>query len=95
MSSSSPHARHLLVQGRVQGVFFRASTRDRARDAGVVGWVRNLPDGRVEAHLEGSPDAVEQVEAWVRDGGPRDAVVEQVQAEDVAPEHAEDFTIVR
>ena len=95
MSSSSPHARHLLVRGRVQGVFFRASTRDRARAAGVVGWVRNLPDGRVEAHLEGAPDAVEQVEAWVRDGGPRDAVVEQVEAQDVAAEHAEDFTIAR
>ncbi len=91
----SSAARHLLVRGRVQGVFFRASTRDRARRAGVAGWVRNLPDGRVEAHLQGPADAVEQVEAWVRDGGPRDATVEDVEAEDVAPVDVEGFTIER
>lgn len=88
-------ARRLVVTGRVQGVFFRASTRDRARDAGVAGWVRNRPDGAVEAHLEGPSDAVEAVETWVREGGPRDAVVEDVLVEDVDPEDAEGFAVRR
>lgn len=88
-------ARRLVVTGRVQGVFFRASTRDRARDAGVDGWVRNRPDGSVEAHLQGPTEAVEAVEAWVRDGGPRDAVVDGVEAHDVDPTEGEGFTIVR
>ena len=88
-------ARRLVVTGRVQGVFFRASTRDRARDAGVAGWVRNRPDGSVEAHLQGPSDAVEAVEGWVRDGGPRDAVVDHVEAEDVAPEDHDRFRIER
>ena len=86
-------AHHLVVTGRVQGVFFRASTRDRAREAGVAGWVRNTPDGRVEAHLEGPAAAVEQVESWIRSGGPRDAVVDHVEVEDVAPNGAATFTV--
>lgn len=88
-------ARRLVVSGRVQGVFFRASTRDRARQAGVGGWVRNRPDGAVEAHLEGPADAVEQVESWVRAGGPSGAVVDAVEVEDVAPTGAREFGIVR
>lgn len=88
-------ARRLVVAGRVQGVFFRASTRDRARDAGVVGWVRNRPDGAVEAHLEGSAEAVEQVEGWIRDGGPPGAIVDDVTTEQVAPTGAASFSIQR
>ena len=88
-------ARRLVVTGRVQGVFFRASTRDRARDTGVVGWVRNLPDGRVEAHLQGRDEAVTAVEDWIRAGGPRDAVVDHVEAEDVPAEDHDGFTVVR
>lgn len=88
-------ARHLTVTGRVQGVFFRASTRDRAREAGVVGWVRNRPDGAVEAQLEGPVDAVEAVETWIRAGGPRDAVVDAVEADEVDPSGAQEFRIAR
>lgn len=88
-------ARHLVVTGRVQGVFFRASTRDRARDGGVAGWVRNRPDGAVEAHVEGPEDAVERLERWIRNGGPPDATVEDVAAEEVAPTGATSFTIAR
>lgn len=88
-------ARRVVVTGRVQGVFFRASTRDRARAAGVVGWVRNRPDGAVEAHLEGSAQAVEQVEGWIREGGPSDAVVDDVSTQEVAPTDAAAFTISR
>jgi acylphosphatase len=82
---SPPVARRLLVQGRVQGVFFRASTARRAEAAGVVGWVRNLPDGRVEAWVEGPRDAVDDVERWIRGGGPPAARVDGVVAADVEP----------
>jgi len=50
---------HVFVSGRVQGVFYRATTRDEARDRGVDGWVRNLDDGRVEAVFEGPKSAVD------------------------------------
>ncbi len=60
----------LLVSGRVQGVFFRAHTQEEARRLGLTGWVRNLPDGRVEALAEGPRDALEALLAWARVGPP-------------------------
>lgn len=88
-------ARHLAAQGRVQGVFFRASARDVARQHGVVGWVRNRADGAVEMHLQGSEDAVDAVEQWVRDGGPPDARVEQVEVEPAEPISSDTFQVTR
>lgn len=61
-------ARHAVVSGRVQGVFFRDSCARRARAEGVAGWVRNRPDGRVEAWFEGLPQAVEKLLTWCRQG---------------------------
>ena len=61
---------HVFVSGRVQGVYFRASTRDTAREHGVDGWVRNLDDGRVEAVFEGAPDVVETLVEWCETGSP-------------------------
>ncbi len=61
---------HVLIAGRVQGVFFRASTRDEARARGLNGWVRNLADGRVEALFEGDKPVVENMLAWCRQGPP-------------------------
>ena len=62
---------HLLVRGKVQGVFFRANMRSLALELGVKGWVRNLPDGRsVEAVLEGERSAVERVICWALRGPP-------------------------
>jgi acylphosphatase len=67
----------VFVSGRVQGVFFRGTTQDRARALGVRGYVRNLPDGRVEALFEGEQSAVEAAVAFVREGPPH-AHVEHV-----------------
>ena len=60
----------VLISGRVQGVFFRAYTRDAALQAGLTGWVRNLADGRVEAVFEGDADPVDRMIAWCRQGSP-------------------------
>jgi acylphosphatase len=66
------------VEGRVQGVFFRTETRDRARSRGLDGWVRNAPDGSVEAVFEGARDAVESLVRWCGEG-PRGAHVDDVR----------------
>ena len=63
--------RHVVVSGRVQGVFYRASLEREAHAAGVAGWVRNRDDGTVEAVLEGERAAVERVLAWCHQGPPR------------------------
>ncbi|GGI09299.1 acylphosphatase [Egicoccus halophilus] len=88
-------ARRLTVHGRVQGVFFRVSTQRRARGAGVRGWVANRPDGAVEAWLEGPPDAVDAIEAWVRTGGPPAAEVTEVEVEPVDPAGLDGFVVRR
>jgi acylphosphatase len=86
-------ARHLVVHGRVQGVFFRDTTRRTAQAAGVAGWVRNAPDGTVEMRLEGPSSGVERVASWVRAGGPPRATVERVDETDVVPEGHEQFVV--
>jgi acylphosphatase len=70
-----------LVSGRVQGVFFRGATQARMRELGVRGWVRNLPDGRVEAVLEGDEAQLAEALAFLR-RGPRGASVEGVELHD-------------
>ena len=75
-------ARRVRVSGRVQGVFFRDSTRRRAESRGVAGWVRNCPDGTVEAWFEGPEDAVGAMVEWAR-SGPRGASVERMDIEEV------------
>jgi len=68
---------HVTIDGRVQGVNFRAATREQARSTGVEGWVRNLDDGRVEAVFEGPAAAVRRMITWCY-GGPRPARVDRV-----------------
>jgi acylphosphatase len=72
------------VRGRVQGVFFRADARARAESLGVAGWIRNLPDGRVEAVFEGEDEQVESMVEWCR-RGPAGAEVEEVHVEREEP----------
>lgn len=61
---------HVFVSGRVQGVYYRANTRDAARARTLDGWVRNLEDGRVEAVFEGDPEDVESMIEWCHTGSP-------------------------
>ena len=70
-------ARRFVISGRVQGVGFRYFTQEWALREGVTGWVRNLPDGRVEAHVEGEAESVTRVERALR-SGPRGARVQTV-----------------
>ena len=65
---------HVFVSGRVQGVFFRQTTQQQAESHGVTGWVKNSPDGRIEAVFEGEEDAVRALVAFCKKG-PRDAMV--------------------
>jgi acylphosphatase len=87
-------AARFLVEGKVQGVFFRASTRERALRLGLSGWVRNLDDGRVEVLAAGSADALEALAQWLQ-GGPPAARVDVVVRQDVDGSAAGDdgFTI--
>ncbi len=73
-----------FVSGRVQGVFFRASTRDIAQAMGLEGYARNLDDGRVEVLAQGSEEAIEALRAWLHEGPPQ-ARVEQVERESALP----------
>jgi acylphosphatase len=82
----------VTVSGRVQGVYFRDTCRRVAREHGVTGWVRNLPDGRVEAVFEGQPDAVGRLVDWAR-RGPRLAVVDEVVVQAEQPQGLGDFLI--
>ena len=82
----------VLVSGRVQGVYFRGTCRQLAVRRGVRGWVRNLPDGRVEAVFEGQPDDVQHLVDWARHG-PRAAVVADVSVQPEPPEGLGAFQI--
>jgi acylphosphatase len=82
----------VLISGRVQGVFFRDTCRRLAERSGVAGWVRNLPDGRVEAVFEGPLGDVQYLVDWAR-RGPRAAVVEDVSVQTEPPEGLGAFQI--
>jgi acylphosphatase len=71
---------HIFVSGRVQGVFYRDSTRRWASSKGLKGWVRNLPDGRVEALVEGDEDSIETLIRQMRDGPPM-ARIDNIEVE--------------
>ena len=80
------------VSGRVQGVAFRWEAQHAAQGFGVTGWVRNEPDGSVVAHVEGEPDAVNDMVVWLR-AGPPAARVTNVAVRDAAPTGADSFEI--
>ena len=84
--------RRVVVHGLVQGVFFRDTVRRHAQSHGMAGWVRNNPDGTVEAVFEGEPEAVERLVAFVHDG-PSGAIVERVDVVDEEDEGLSGFAI--
>jgi acylphosphatase len=84
--------KRVVVYGRVQGVFFRDTVRRLAAREGVSGWVRNRPDGAVEAVFEGGPDSVERLVRFCREG-PRGAQVERVEAFDEEPDGIRGFVV--
>jgi acylphosphatase len=83
---------HVRVRGRVQGVFFRAEARERARSLDIDGWVTNAPDGSVEAVLEGDRERVESLVRWFR-RGPSRAAVEDVEVSWDQPRGELGFTV--
>ena len=87
-------AARFVVSGKVQGVFFRASTRDRAQALGLRGFAKNLPDGRVEVLVAGDDAAIDELAAWLREG-PRMARVEDLERMPARDEEAgEGFTAI-
>lgn len=86
-------AREVNVRGRVQGVFFRDTTRRVAVSLGLAGWVRNEPDGSVRVRAEGPPEAVEQLLRFLQHGPP-EASVAAVDVTEVAPEGLARFVVV-
>jgi acylphosphatase len=85
---------HAWVTGEVQGVFYRRTCARTAERLGVAGWIRNAPDGSVEAVFEGTADAVEEIVAWCREG-PSGARVDDVQVRDESPTGERGFRVTR
>lgn len=84
--------KHCIVSGKVQGVFFRQTTQEKAKALGLSGWVRNLPNGTVEAVICGEQTAVEQLTDWLWEG-PTNANVTEVELSDHDLESHRDFTV--
>jgi acylphosphatase len=86
--------RHVIVTGRVQGVWFRAWTQQQAEELGVAGWVRNCRDGSVETELWGDQERVERLIERLREGPPA-AQVDDVVITEIEPQPREDFKVNR
>ena len=85
---------HILIKGKVQGVFFRATAKDLAQALDLKGWVKNTGEGNVEAMATGSENNLHQFIEWCKKG-PDKAVVVSVNISSVTEKHFEDFRIVR
>ncbi|MEX0430932.1 acylphosphatase [Spiribacter insolitus] len=91
MNATSTPCRQFRIQGRVQGVFFRASTQDRARALGLRGWAENLPDGSVQVVACGDEQALNALSEWLWEG-PASAEVTDVAASSIDDPGCRDFT---
>ena len=69
---------HIFISGKVQGVYYRQNTAQKAQELGIVGWVRNLSDGRVESVMEGLDINIDKMLSWCK-SGPKDAVVTDIK----------------
>ena len=86
---------HVYVEGKVQGVWFRASTKQEAERLGLTGWVRNMRDGRVEAMMEGRSEKVDEMIKWCHSGPPLSSVNKVTVEELNDPINASEFRIRR
>lgn len=93
MSTESHTGHHYFVSGRVQGVFFRAETEAQANRLGLTGWVRNLPDGRVEVCAFGAPAKLSALRDWLKRGPPM-AHVLKLECEPVPYEEHPGFRVL-
>ena len=84
----------IRVEGRVQGVFYRASTQSKALELGLTGWVKNEADGSVLMEIQGSKEAIDKMVKWCHDG-PIMSRVDNLVQEEIAPESTPGFEIVR
>ena len=89
---SMVQATRFIISGRVQGVFFRASTREQAQGLGLRGCARNLPDGRVEVLAVGPDDAIQQLEQWLQHGPPS-ARVDRVERSSTEADAGDGFSV--
>lgn len=85
---------HVIISGKVQGVWFRASTKDKAEQLGICGWVRNTFDGNVEAVFEGEEYLIQEMLDWCRHG-PSSAKVENVEVEKQTPSNGFDVFSIK
>lgn len=85
---------HLIIKGKVQGVYYRASARDVANELGVTGWIKNMPDGNVEALASGNEERVMKFVEWCRKG-PKNAEVGEVIINDSSERPPTGFRIIR
>jgi len=87
-------SKRIKVIGKVQGVFYRKTTQDMAKELGLVGWVKNDEDGSVLAEVEGNMEDVQALEAWMRKG-PDDAIVDDFLEEEIEERGYSEFKIVK
>lgn len=85
---------HLIVSGKVQGVFFRANAKDLADEIGITGWVKNCEDGNVEAMAQGSEEQLQKFVEWCKKGPPK-AIVTDVKIATADAELFEEFSVIR
>ena len=84
----------LIIKGKVQGVFYRATAKDVAEQLGIKGWVKNLPDNNVEIRATASEELLQRFIDWCKQGPPK-AKVDEVIVEDLSPEEFNAFKIIR
>lgn len=84
---------HLVIEGKVQGVFFRATAKDVADEIGVTGWVKNTAGGNVEIKASGSNDQLQKFIAWCKTG-PRRAIVTSVRVTNIEQERFNNFEVI-
>ena len=89
-----PETTRLVIAGKVQGVFYRQSTREKAQELGITGTVKNLPDGNVEIIATGTAEQLQQLTRWCNQGPPR-AVVTKVSSTPLPLQSFKNFIIIR